>query len=211
MRRFAFGTEIVLRNLRLGRVRYAEPALVVHDDETEVAVFRPSGTPIKVPRSFHLCAEHAKREAASRQEVSTGEWEVTDAQWAGSHVVGLARPEEWFSTWLFFDEDGVFGGYYVNFERPWARTPMGFDTSDLCLDLMVGVDLQPTWKDEQDFHERVEGGLITSEEATEVTAARDIVLHRLERRLRPFDGEVLNWEPDPSWRPPHLRAGWDAV
>ncbi len=41
-------------------------------------------------------------------------------------------------------------------------------------------------------------------------AKRD-VFAKLENRLYPFDGQWLNWLPDPNWEPPKLPVNWDKI
>lgn len=45
---------------------------------------------------------------------------------------------------------------YVNIEEPWQRTPIGFDSRDHLLDIVVTVDLS-TWHWKDEVHERGAG------------------------------------------------------
>ena len=207
---FSPGSCIVLRNVRDRRVRYVEPAIVVADDDTSTSLYRPAGTPVRVPGSFHLRDDHAARESASRREVQSGTWELFDATWEGTNVLLIARRDEWFSTWLFWAAGtSEFLGYYVNFEVPWERTSMGFDTADLCLDLVVDPALSWKWKDDADFHDRVDCGLITPDESAAVEESIVTAQDMIVTRTPPFDGSLTDWKPNPNWLVPPLPAGAD--
>ena len=41
--------------------------------------------------------------------------------------------------------------WYANFERPFQRTPIGIDTFDLLLDLVIEPDSSYRWKDEGEY------------------------------------------------------------
>ena len=63
----------------------------------------------------------------------------------------LARPGRAHSIYLFWHEDGELEHWYVNFEQPLRRTPVGFDTFDEKLDLIVRPDGSYRWKDEDEL------------------------------------------------------------
>src|SRR5262245_47285768 len=67
---------------------------------------------------------------------------LADTRWH-SDVLRLMFPGRGYSVWLHRREgDGDrFSGYYVNFEEPFRRTAIGFDTNDHTLDIRVTAEL----------------------------------------------------------------------
>lgn len=106
-----------------------------------------------------------------------------------------------------------FTGWYVNLERPWSRTLVGFDSRDDVLDITASPDLSE-WKlkdvDELEF--AVEVGLVTFAEARAVRSAAESAVDDLVHRRWPFDDAT--WErlrPQELLQPAGLPDGWDLV
>jgi Protein of unknown function (DUF402) len=211
-RPFETGAPVLVRNLVQQRVHYVEPAIVVVDAPGERLLYRPCGTPTKVPGSFRLRSDPSVREQVAQHEAATGEWHHFDNQWARTDVLITARPADWFSVWMLWEPpQRTFLCYYVNFEVPWTRTGLGFDTTDLCLDLVVAPDLTLSWKDHAAFEDRVDRGLIAREHAVAVQTAVERVLKRIAERQSPVSGVYAEWVPDASWSTPRIPKGWDRV
>ncbi len=104
-----------------------------------------------------------------------------------------------------------FRWWYVNFEEPFVHTPIGFDTRDLALDLVVGPDRAWGWKDEEEFAESIARGLITADEERRIRAAGEDVIATIESGAYPFDASWTSWAPDLAWTLPELVSGWDRV
>ena len=122
----------------------------------------------------------------------------------------LARPGRWSSIWGFWGEDsGPPKAWYVNLEEPMRRSRAGFDTRDLQLDIVVMPDLTWTWKDEREFDEMRDLGLITDEEANLVRDEGESVIAEIGRGDT-WWLEWKDWVPDASWPLPTLSDGWDA-
>lgn len=139
------------------------------------------------------------------------EWTLHDWEWKWSRVLMLARPERWSSIWAFWGEAGGDPlGWYVNLEEPLRPSRVGFDTRDLQLDLVVMPDMTWAWKDEAEFGEMCELGLITQDEARIVRSEGEAVIAEIERG----DTWWLDWKdwaPDPSWPIPKLPDSWDVM
>jgi hypothetical protein len=99
----------------------------------------------------------------------------------------------------------------VNLEDPFQRTPIGFDTVDHALDVLIELDhCSWQWKDEQEQTEAVRDGLFSEEQADDFHTWGERALHRITSREPPFDRNWEDWRPDPAWPLPELPAGWDA-
>ena len=92
----------------------------------------------------------------------------------------------------------------MNVERPYRRTPIGFDTSDLLVDLVVEPDGTCRWKDEEEYEQGRRLGLVSDTDHAKLEVAREQALAMVERRVSPFDDRWLSWRPDPSWTVPTL-------
>jgi hypothetical protein len=205
---FETGDPVLHRNVELGIARFVVPSIVVSDTPEETRLFRRHGTPIKAAACFALRADPAAYEDAAIREVKAGHWDHIDAVWKDTDMLQIARSSEWYSVWLMWIS-GEFAGFYVNFECPWERTAHGFDTTDLCLDLMVSPAYKLHWKDGEAFERRTAEGLITPEQAAEVRRATLTVLTAVDARQGAFAGDDIAWRPDPAWRVPTLTEGWN--
>ena len=108
-----------------------------------------------------------------------------------------------WSIWHFYDDDGSFGHWYVNFEERLGRAPASLDYVDHKLDLIVRPDSALEWKDEDELAEAGRLGLLDPE-AVRADAERVV-------RERPWPTGWEGWRPDPAWQPPQLSTGWDRV
>ncbi|MCA9856986.1 MAG: DUF402 domain-containing protein, partial [Dehalococcoidia bacterium] len=125
------GDEVVLRYItRQERPGMSWPARVVEDRDDLLALFIPNGAVTKQWRGVR---------DSMGQPVTR---ELVDIPWRRD-TLRLMYPGEDYSIWLSWrDEDGerVFHGYYINVEEPFRRTPIGVDTNDHTLDVVVQPD-----------------------------------------------------------------------
>jgi predicted RNA-binding protein associated with RNAse of E/G family len=137
---------------------------------------------------------------------------MQDWIWQKSRFLIVKKPGKYFSTYLMWhDVSDQFRGWYVNFERPFTRAPIGVDTLDLELDLIINPDHTWHWKDKEEFEEGVRRGVISKNTAWQVELAKEEVLRRLATRTFPFDGSWIDWQPDDAWGIPTLPPDWRLV
>ena len=72
--------------------------------------------------------------------------------------------------------DGEFAGWYVNLQEPLRRSPLGFETDDLVLDIRIQPDGSWAWKDEDELEEAVRLGRFTEDEAQAIRAEGERVV-----------------------------------
>ena len=199
-RRFEPGECVVLRYItRDGRAGMSWPFRVVVDREDLVALHIPAGATYNRWRQRPVPGER-------RGVLEPVEWR--------REVLRLMFPGRGRSIWLFWSShngERTFATYYVNFEEPFRRTSIGFDTNDHTLDIVVAPDLTWHWKDEDDFSERVRTGIYSEELAELVRTEAEDVIEAIAGRKPPFSGEWEEWRPEPAWEVPVLPEGWEHV
>ncbi len=123
-------------------------------------------------------------------------------------MLKLLRPADAHTLELFWNAAWEFRGWYVNLQTPLEETPLGFDTTDLALDVTIDPNGRWAWKDEDDFAEAIELGVLSPEHAASVRREGERVIAALPD-LIPTGWE--EWRPDPDWGAPDLPAGWDSL
>jgi protein associated with RNAse G/E len=93
----------------------------------------------------------------------------------------------------------------INFERPVQRTPLGIDTFDLLLDLIVDQSGQCSWKDLDEYANARRLGVISDAEHHRVHEARDRAVAFVEARRGPLaPDQVMDWRVPDDWPIPVL-------
>ena len=203
---FQRGDWIVVREIWQGRVWSARPVIVVKDTPEMLILYLPVGTPYKQPRTLD------GKEVTPTTRVE-GEWLLVDNVWPeDGECLRLVIPGEPYSVLCFWlEEHSKFRDWYINLEDPLRRTLIGFDYMDQLLDIIVRPDLSGWhWKDEDEFQEAQELGLISLERAREIRADGERVVEMLISGKSVFNGWE-HWNPDPAWKIPTLPEGWDKV
>jgi predicted RNA-binding protein associated with RNAse of E/G family len=185
----------LLRFIRFGKVRHAAPHFVVRDEDDLVVLWMPIGTLMKRP-----VARGPIRGQAD------GDWEMYDHLWHTSSQLSLIPWGRAHCIELLWNQADEFAGWYVNIQEPLRRTPTGFETDDLILDIRVQPDETWAWKDEDELEEAVRLGRFTEAEAVEIRAEGERVIEE-----RPWPTGWEDWRPDPAWGLPQLAEGWDVV
>ncbi len=93
-----------------GRPVGAWGGTVVQDDDDVLVLYMPEGSPLAMTDDF-FGAPHP--------------WSGRD-RWSGPGVLQLQRPGEAYAVW--HGQGADFRGWYVNFQAPFRRSPLGFDT-----------------------------------------------------------------------------------
>jgi hypothetical protein len=196
-RRFSCGELAVWRIIWHGRVWWAVPVTVVEDGEL-VVLYTAPGTQFEAGEVL---------EGDPRMPT---EWRF-GTRTIKNPVLQLTRPGEAHSVWAVWQEAGdELAHWYVNLQEPLRRTPIGFDTRDNMLDIVVEPDLSAwRWKDEDDVAEAVRIGLLSKQEADAIRREGERVIGLIEAGTPPFDPGWASWRPDPAWPVPALPEGWD--
>jgi len=190
------GEPIVRREVWRGEAYGAWGGIVVQDDDDVLALYMPEGSPLTFRADF-FGAPHP--------------WSGKDA-WQGHGVLQLQQPGEAHAVWVFWDgPDRELGAWYVNIQEPFRRTPIGVDTQDLELDIVIRPDRTWTLKDDERLEPWVERGRYTQAEVAGIRAEGARVIAELEAGRRWWSDDWATWRPDPRWPTPELPRGWADV
>jgi hypothetical protein len=210
--RWERGDVVVLRNVKEAdpphhdrHVGYAHTARVLADDGDLVVLFQPPKTPHR--------ERSGERGGPRGRNMVRGGWDGghTEREWRGDGVVLVHRWSQPWSVWRWVDGDGVWSShFYVNFERPWTRSRLGFDTEDWVLDLVItGDEHTVTVKDADELEWCVAAGTVTAEVAEVARRCADEVAAVAAAGGWPFDADWSVWQPDAAWEAQLLPSGWD--
>jgi hypothetical protein len=198
---FQSGEGIVLREVWRGRVFEARPTTVVQDEPAQTMLLLPGGVRCGLP----IGADGRELRLPDRP------WRLEIRPRGPEPFLSFAWPDTPYSVllWTTSDDRKV---WYVNLQDPLTRTPLGFDTIDHALDVVIELDRSAwRWKDEEELAEAVRNGLFTPEEAAEFRSWGERAIDRIASREPPFDQDWTGWRPDPAWHHPRLPDGWDVL
>jgi hypothetical protein len=183
--------DAVWRDVHLGRVWRAQACRIVEETPELLVLWMPRTAPARLPVDAD----------GRRLRIPSDEWEL-EAGGYDDDALCVSRKGRAHSIYLLYRGSRV-RLWYVNFERPLRRTPIGVDTFDEKLDLLVFPSGGYEWKDEDELEQAAALGLL---DAGAVRAEARRVLDEW-----PFPTGWEDWRPDPDWPVPQLPNGWDRV
>jgi hypothetical protein len=199
-----FGEVVVFRGASRTRIWYALPVTVVQDSPDLIALYWPAGTRGKW------------RMKASREKVTPGDvmgkpMELIDHTWNQTDVLMLITPGAAHAVYVMLQAGTQnLVCWYINLQDPIRRMPIGFDTCDHVLDLVVSHDKSAWhWKDEDQLEEAVAVGMFTQQEARDIRAEGERVVRLIHENQPPFCDGWEKWIPPACWSIPALPDGWD--
>lgn len=203
------GESLLLRGMYEGRPAYVQSVRVVRDTPEETALAVWPGAECAAP-SGYIHRRHGDNSSWDRWgETLTDTLALEKYTWHSNRFLILLEPDKFYSTIYMWDAaSSEFLCYYINFQIPFRRTRLGFDTLDLDLDIVIEPSYEWHWKDVDEYQHGIRSGGITPVWVSAVEQARKEVATRLRERLYPLDGAWREWTLDPSWSPPRLPADW---
>ena len=203
------GDHVALRGVYNERVSYVQSAIVVQDQAEEVVLAVLPGAECCAPEGY-IDGKHGTLGHWDRwEDYLRGDWKMRRYSWHTNRLLILLQPDNYYASCYFWRaETNKFLCYYINFQLPFRRTGIGFDTLDLELDLIVEPTYDWRWKDLDDYQRGMEYGILLGDWVQEIEAAKQEIFVRLKERDYPFNGSWLHWLPDPGWSPPTLPENW---
>jgi hypothetical protein len=197
------GAHILLRSIWQGWLWFAFPAIVVHDQPDLIALWTPAGT--RFAGGLGLDGRPTRLPLPDMRHT---ELVIRDAG-----VLRLARPGAAHDVWVRWSPDGAtLLDWKVNLQEPLRRGPLGFDTCDHFLDLMIAPDLSSWhWKDADELDEAVGLGRFSAKQADEIRAEGDRALEAVQTRGWPYADGWETWAPPAGWGIPSLPDDWDRI
>lgn len=197
--RWTSGQAIVRREMLQAGPWHGTIVFVVEDEPDMLVTYLPEGAPFAFP---------------------AGDWPTPDGRhpwhgrtaWQGHGTLMLQRPGEAYAVWHFWSgPEREFVGWYLNLQEPFRRTPIGYDTQDLELDIWVYPDGSWAFKDLELLPQRVAEGRWTEAKAAAIRNEGERLADRLSRGERWWPEQWATWTPDPTWMVPALPVGWASV
>jgi protein associated with RNAse G/E len=201
------GDNVLLRGMYTGRPVYVQSLRVVKDTPEETALLIFPGAECVAPGNY---IHHGHLMWNRWSETLTNTLQMEKYRWHTNRFLILLEPEKYYSTiYIWEAASDQFVCYYINFQLPFRRTSLGFDTLDLDLDIVIDPSRKWKWKDEDEYQQAIRAGVIRPEWVREIELAQTEVFSLLEHRAYPLDDSWLNYQPDPSLSPPYLPKNWD--
>ena len=202
------GDNVLLRGMYEDHPVYMQSLRVVKDTPEETTLFIWPGAECVAP-SAYIHHGHAWNQVRW-QETLNRTLKLERYFWHTNSFLILLEPQKYFSTiYIWSGTPGRFIGYYINFQLPFCRTPLGFDTLDLDLDMVVDPSFEWEWKDEVEYRDAIRVGGIRPAWVVAVERAKVEIFERIEKRDYPLNASWLNFRPDPSCTLPYLPQNWN--
>lgn len=192
LNRWQPGDQIIRREVWQGRPWSALPMYVVRDTPDVLALYMPIGTPIGFGAGPWPTA-------SGRHGWNDG----PDTVWLDHDVLQLHRPGDAYSAWMFDPgSDRPDQGWYVNLQEPFRRTPMGIDTLDHELDIVINEDGAWRYKDVDELHASIEHGRFSARQVAEIEALGERLTTIIDAGAQWWGDRWKNWSPQPEWSTP---------
>ena len=202
------GANLAMRGMFGDRVWNATAVTVVEDEDEQTVLLVVPGC----ERHHAEGAGHMRDGALRWDQMKGGEWVLVPNPWSRTRVLWFLEPGLFYSLAMFWDAaTGDFSSYYVNFQAPYKRSPTGFDSLDLDLDIVASPDLEWHWKDEDDWADALASGALSDYHVDGVEKAKSEAVRRLERDRLAHLRRWLDWQPPAAWAPARLPAGWQTA
>lgn len=202
------GDVISWRGIYRGLIWHVQPTILVKESPEEIILTLLPGTECIADENY----PKGNKKRYRRWHFINEDWKLAIYPWQTNRLLLIFEPEKYYSTILFWNHaSSKFLCYYINFQVPFQRNQCSVDTLDLDLDLIIHPDFMYEWKDEDDYQQAIEHGIISSEQIQGIERSKIEIFSKLEKRQYPFDGSWLHWMPDPTWIAPQLPQNWDKI
>jgi len=158
------GDIVALRGIYNQRAWYVQSAVVVQDEPQEVALAILPGAECFAPEGYINGKHGARRQWDRWDDYTNNKWKMQGYSWHTNRLLILLKPGKYYASIYFWRADtNQFLCYYINFQLPFRRNGIGFDTLDLELDLIIEPAYEWRWKDFDEYREGINSGIILKE------------------------------------------------
>jgi len=134
-------------------------------------------------------------------------WLERGGSWSGEGCLMLQRPDDHYAVWHLWDgADRDFVCWYLNLQTAFVRSPNGYSTHDLELDVLVFADGSHIVKDDELLDDRVAEGRYSAELVDWIRSYGDQLTDRLRSEGPWWDRSWAQWTPPEHWVNPELPA-----
>lgn len=182
---------------------WCTPHVLVQETAELVVLFRPEGV---LTQDWNM--EHREFTALPPTRMDMLRLMFPGRMYAIELFLDAGKGTPPYST---FEGEGRFRGWKVNMEAVFRHTPIGFDTTDHFVDIVIKPDLDWYWKDEEEMREWRKKGAYQPGEIEGFLAAGREAEEMIKRRLLPFDGSWNDWQPAPDQPLPVVTEGWERM
>jgi len=212
MKYWQSGEHCVLRGIVNDRVWMGQSLIAVQDSAERTILFQQPGSQCALPEGYWFWKKGDYSRGTRWGESKAEHIQHRVYSWHTNRVLMFLEPEKYYACMLFWHhETNQFVSYYINFQLPFQRSWLGFDTLDLDLDIVIEPSYEWYWKDEADYRKAIDSGGIRPEWVKGIEQSQPEVFERIDHHLYPLDGSWLNWRPNPEWSPPLLPDGWQVL
>lgn len=184
-----------VRSMIGGRLRFALATHEVERTDHHVVLYAPVGAPGRDreglrdgPRGTFLRLENFADTCSS-------------TAWVGADCLFVHRFGDPWSTWRWLEDGDLRPGAYINLQEPWVPTSIGWDTTDLTLDVVVDGAGVITFKDEDELDWAQRQGVYSAGEAARIREIGQRAHDHAELRGWPLDVDWSRWIPVPQELP----------
>jgi hypothetical protein len=196
------GDIVVMRGVLAGKLWWAYPAYLVQDTPELLALYWPVGTPTWRP----IRRPTVQDELHNRVQLHCRNWSDNDV--LSLNPTGAAHSIEV----MWQERSHRLRCWYVHLQEPLRHTPIGFDTMDQMLDIVISPDQTSwRWKDEDEFAEAERIGVYSPHKARTIRAEGEKVIGLLQAHASPFSDGWESWLPPAEWAIPNFLPGWESL
>jgi hypothetical protein len=199
------GDIIVFRGVSQKKIWYALPVFVVQDTPNLIALYWPAGTKGKWRMK-------PSGERVTPQDVLLAPPGLIDRTWDRTDVLMLITPGAAHAVYVMWEAGHKkLLCWYINLQDPIRRTPIGFDTGDHWLDIVISPDKSSwRWKDEDELETAVASGIVKDEKARLIRKEGKRAIKLILENQPPFCDGWEKWSPPVDWLIPGLPGDWNS-
>ena len=209
---FQYGDNAAIRGMINGRLWLMQSVIVVKDTPQETVLLLAPGAECVYPSGYWRWKRGDTSQGTRWDDAKSMIWDLREFNWHTNRLLIHMVPEQYYATYLMWDDaTGEFKCFYINFQTPFQRSEVGFDTLDLELDIVIDPEYAWSIKDEFLFSLGLREGCISKSQHNAVKKAKIKALALIKNHRYPLDNTWVDWRPDPSWAPSRLPEGWENI